>query len=138
MTDRRNKEFYEEYRALKNNGWNVQKENQVRFNSGSESNPHYLAKCLAARVGHIEGYSVASEVVHPDHGEIDVLLWNHPERLTYAVETETSPTDEIIADKLERYVHSNPVIDDLLLVNVSDLPVDRIAAEEWIRGELGL
>jgi len=136
--NRRDQDFYEEYRALQTHGWDVQKENQVRFNSGSETNPHFVAKCLAARVGHSEGYSVASEVVHPENGEIDILLWNHPERLTYAVETETSPTDEVIADKLERYVHSNPVIDDLLLVNVNNLPVDRIEAEEWIRGELGL
>jgi len=135
---KRDSTFYEHYHALENAGWNVQKENQVRFNSGAETNAHFIAKALSARVGQMHGYSVASEVVHPDYGEIDILLFGNPERQTYAVETETSPTKDVVNDKVERYVYSTDVIDDLILINVSDLPLNRIDAEDWITGELGL
>jgi len=82
---------------------------------------HAVAKMLAGFAGSQAGYRVSSEVTHTGRGEIDVLLWGHEDRLTLAVECETSPTDEIVEDKVDRYVRDTP-IDDLALINVTELP----------------
>jgi hypothetical protein len=131
---RRDNDFYDQYRRLQRVGWDVDKENNVAFNSGSESLTHRVAKTIVAHVGLDMGYCVDSEVTHGEHGEIDVLLWNHPERLTYAVEIEHNPTPEVKQDKLSRYVTSNSEIDDMILLNANDIPADRFAALEHVEG----
>jgi hypothetical protein len=60
-------------------------------------------------------------------------LWGHPERLTYAVEIEHSPTEEVKTDKLQRYVKSNSVIDDMLLINANEIPTDMHEARNHIQ-----
>jgi hypothetical protein len=132
-----NKDNWEGYRTLQNAGWNVQKHNQVRFNSGSETIKHAVAKMLVAQAGARNGYRVSSEVDHSHRGEIDILLWGNPDRLTLAVECETSPTDDVIEDKVDRYVRDTP-IDDLVLVNVTELPTDMLDAYAEIMEVLGL
>jgi hypothetical protein len=125
-----------EYRELKDHAVEVHKHNQIKFNSGSETIPHVVGKALVGHIGRVNGYRVSSEVSVPD-GEIDVVLWGHDERLSYAVELETSPTQDTIDSKLERYVHSTP-LDDMILINLSDMPVDAIHAVDFLREELGL
>ena len=122
-----NKDNWQEYRALHNNGWNVNKHNQIRPNSGSETVKHLVAKSLVAHAGLELGYKVDSEVSHSHRGEVDILLFGNPDRLTLAVECETSPTDEIVQDKVDRYV-SGTCIDDHVLVNVTELPTDMLEA----------
>lgn len=122
-----NKDNWQEYRELHNNGWNVNKHNQIRPNSGSETVKHLVAKALVAHAGLELGYKVDSEVSHSHRGEVDILLFGNPDRLMLAVECETSPTDEVIQDKVDRYVKNTP-IDDLVLVNVTELPTDMLDA----------
>jgi len=132
-----NKNNWKEYRELHNHGWDVTKTNQVEFNGGSETVKHAISKMLVAHAGHTAGYRVSSEVEHSHRGEIDVLLYGNPDRLTYAVECETSPTMDVVEDKIDRYVNGTP-IDDMVLINVSELPVDMLKAYEFVQAELGL
>lgn len=132
-----NKENWHEYRDLQNAGWDVQKQNQIRLNSGSESVKHAVAKILVALVGHNDGYRISSEVEHKDRGEIDMLLYGVPDRLTLAVECETSPTMEVVEDKVSRYVDGTPV-DDMALVNLSEMPLNMLDAFAYVQAELGL
>jgi len=132
-----NKDNWQEYRELHNNGWNVNKTNQIRPNSGSETVKHLVAKALVAHAGLQAGYKVDSEVSHSHRGEIDILLYGLSQRLTLAVEVETSPTDETVQDKVDRYVNNTP-IDDLVLVNVTELPTDMLDAYGEIKEVLGL
>jgi len=125
----------QEYALLKKHNINVQKTNQTRFNSGSETLKHRIAKTVVAHVGLQRGYNVASEVEVPG-GEIDVLLWTGKDRLNYAVECETSPTAKTLKDKQKRYVRGP--VDDMLTVNVSELPVDYLEAQAYVQKELGL
>jgi len=125
-------------RQFKNHGWDVPKTDSIEFNSGSETVKHCIAKTLAAHAGKQAGYRVASEVAHSgERGEIDVLLYAHPERLTLAVEAEVSPTDDVVQDKVERYVHNTPV-DDLALLNVNSLSSDYLDAYGEVKEVLGL
>jgi len=140
-----NSSAYAEYRSLLDSGVKVSKGNVgLRFNAGgmSETFSHSTTKAIVSHIGLRNGYKCDSEVeVVKDQeliGEVDVLLWGHPERLSYAVEAETSPTEEVVEDKLDRYVHSNNVIDDMILINTNDVPIDRIEAEQFIGDELGL
>jgi len=132
-----NKDNWQEYRELQTAGWDVQKQNQVRFNGGAETIPHAVSKMLVAHAGHNAGYRVSSEVEHSHRGEIDILLYGNPDRLTYAVECETSPTMDVVEDKIDRYVNGTP-IDDMVLINVSKMPVDMLEGYEFVQAELGL
>ena len=134
---RRDKTFYDEFHRLEDAGFKPQKVNQIRENSGSETIIHLASKAAAFRILAQEGYAVSSEVECPD-GEVDILAFGHPERLTYAVELEHSFTEQNIKSKLNRYVHSNDVVDDMLAVNINEAPTDILELEEWMREELGL
>lgn len=111
--------------------------NHVGFNTGSETIPHLLGKALVGYIGLQNGYRVDSEVPVSE-GSIDMLLWGHKYRHTIAVELETSPTEQTIESKLTRYVQRNQTIDDMLVINVGDIPVDMIEAAQFISNELGL
>jgi len=125
-----------EYRELKDWSVEVDKTNSIEFNSGSETSTHVLAKVIVGHLGVTNGYRVSSEVRCPK-GEIDVVLFGHPDRLSYAVELEHSPTAEVKESKLERYVLSTP-LDELCLININNLPKDRFEAVAWVADQLGL
>jgi len=130
----------EEYRRLKDSGVALSKHNQIQFNEGSETSKHICAKSLTGLLGIRNGYRVDSEVpieTRDYTGETDVLLWGHPDRLTYAVECESSPTQEVKSRKVEKYV-SQTAIDDILFVNVTELPTDMMDAFDTIADNLGL
>lgn len=131
------KHVWEEYQNIQRYGWELQRQNQVRLNSGSETVKHCVAKMLAAHAGHQAGYRVASEVRHEQRGEIDVLLYGHDERITLAVECETSPTDDVIEDKVDRYIRNSP-IEDIAVINVTQLPTDMHEAYCDVLEVLGL
>mgnify|MGYP007047131310 CR=1 FL=1 len=134
---KREQHKYQSYRELHNAHVEVAKSNQIEFNSGSETIKHAVAKLLVGYIGHTNGYWVSSEVDVPQ-GEIDVLLWGHESRLTYAVEVETGWTDTTLYDKTERYVHSVGPIDDIVPIEVTEMPINMIEATEWISEQLGL
>lgn len=127
----------ESYRALKHSGADVQKHNQIRFNGGSETIRHVVCKALAGYVGQINGYRVSSEVELENGGQIDVVLFGHPERLSYAVEIETSPVEWVVNEKLDRYV-KDTAIDELVVINPNEVPLNVLEAADYIANELGL
>jgi Holliday junction resolvase-like predicted endonuclease len=122
---------YEHRKALRGAGWDVQQEDMVAFNSGSETLDHYRSKTLAAWVLKKEGYRVASEVTKDGVGEIDVIAYG-TEDPPIAVECETDISDDVVRDKLERYVQNEPYR-DLFVVAVDHLPAERDAALEYVR-----
>jgi len=130
-----------EYRQLKDSGVDVEDTNRVRYNEGSETSRHICAKSLAGLVAIRNGYRIDSEVPvandKTDDGEIDTLIWGHDSRLTYAVELEHSPTEQVKAEKLEKYVRYTAVA-DLQLLNLNKCPHDMTDALDWIADELGL
>jgi RecB family endonuclease NucS len=128
---------YTAYRQLKDAGVDVRKHNQVRFNAGSETTKHAVCKTLVAKALLANGYRVDSEV-DMKHGTVDILGWGNADRLVYVIELETSPTAEVKEDKLQRYVHQQPGIDDMLLVNVSQMPVNMLEALDYVADSLGL
>jgi hypothetical protein len=75
------------------------------------------------------------EVTVPN-GDVDCLLWGVSDRLTYAVEIETSPTEETIQSKIDRYVHEIPPIDDIVVLNANDAPLNMIESADWIQEQL--
>jgi len=127
---------YQEYRRLRKNDIEVQEASQIRFNSGSESLKHKIAKTIVSHIGQEKGYHVGSEVTIAGSGEADIVLWGHPERQTYVVEVETSPTQDTMNSKKNRYIR--PGIDDMLTVNVTEMPPDYFDAQAYVREELGL
>jgi hypothetical protein len=128
---------WSEYRALKDAGWQVTKTNQVRFNGGSETVEHSVAKMLAAHAGKEAGYRVSSEVEHDTRGEIDVLLFGCDSRISLAVECENDVQDDVVEDKVDRYVRGTP-IDDIAVIAVDELPENIPEAYEEIKTVLGL
>lgn len=125
---------YEHRSTLRDAGWDVPQEDMVAFNSGSESLDHYRCKCLAAWILKEEGYRVGSEIEKEGVGEIDVIGYG-TEDDPIAIECETDISDDVIKDKLERYVWNEPYR-DLFVVAVDELPAERDAAIEYVRGSI--
>lgn len=113
----------------------VQNHNQVRLNSGSETATHVIAKALVAHIASEQGWRVSSEVDVPQ-GEIDVLLHKTPQERVWAVELETNPTPDVKQSKLNRYVQQIPGIDDIAIINISDMPVEIPHAKQYLQEEL--
>jgi len=129
-----------EYRKLKDSGVAVSKHNQIRFNSGSETVIHATSKLLAGFVGQANGYRVDSEVpieTPAGAGECDVLLWGHPDRLTYAVEIEHGVAEQVKGHKVDLYV-KNTEIDDLIMIEANDIPAEVLDAGGYIADQLGM
>jgi len=130
--------LYEPYRALQNHGVNVHKERIPPMNAGGESETikHHTLKNLIAFVGAREyGYMSDIEVEVPE-GDVDCLLWGLPDRLTLACEVETSPTEETINSKKERYVDAIDPIDDIVVFNANEAPANMMEAVEYVREQL--
>lgn len=130
--NKRRKDIFNHTRELKRNGWTFDKSN--RYNSGSETVAHTVCKTLAGHyLAHEHGYQVGFEVTHEDRGEIDVVAINEDEII--CVECETSPTEDVVDDKLSRYVDGT-LIRDMFLLNVNDMPHEWMAAYEWIDSQI--
>jgi len=134
---KRDKMLHNQLKELREHGWVVNQSDAIRFNSGSETFTHFVGKACAAFVGDENGFRVASEVVHDNRGEVDILLYGLPERMIMAVEIETSPTEEVVQDKLERYIHNTP-IQEMFVINANDIPMNQLEAKEFVAEELGL
>ena len=115
----------------------VQNHNQVRLNSGSETAKHVVAKALVAQIASEQHWRVSSEVSVPD-GDIDILLHKTPQHRVWAVELETSPTTEVKQSKLNRYVKQNASIDDIVIINISEMPIEIPHAKQYLQEELPL
>lgn len=130
-------EFISEYRVLKRSGWDVSKTPAIRFNGGSESLGHVVAKTVSAKLYQEHGWQTDTEVSHDEYGEIDVLAYA-PDKLTYAVELENDITEDTKQDKLQRYVESNVVIDDMQIIEVGELPANVLDMRDRLMTQLAL
>lgn len=134
----KDKKQFEQYQNLTRRGIELQQYNQIRPNGGSETFKHLVAKCAVAHIAINNGYKVASEVEISDGSEIDILMWGKPDSIVWAVECETSPTEDVKQDKLTRYVKSQPGIDDMVLINVSEMPAQLVEALGYVANQLGM
>jgi len=129
---KREREIYDGTRDLKRAGWDFDKSH--RYNNGSETVAHATCKNLAGHyLEHEHGYHVGFEVEHESRGEIDVVGIRESDII--CVECETSPTSDVIDDKLERYVQGTP-IRDMFLLNVNKLPAEWMHAYQWIDSQI--
>lgn len=135
MTNARTKQEYTDRHKLRQAGWDVSKRDTIQFNSGSETYAHLALKAAAAYYLKQElGYRVDSEVQNPG-GEVDILAYGHQTRNPIVVEVETSPTEEIINDKVERYITGQPVR-DMFVLNPNDLSKGALEPLELVEAEL--
>lgn len=130
-----NKDIWQEFQDLKATGLELESENSIKFNSGSETIIHAASKAIAGRILIDNGYRVNSEV-ECDRGEIDLVCWSD-ERLNYAVEFEHDVLQETKKDKLQRYVRETG-LDDMILIDLNTCSTDIIQLSDQIRQELGL
>lgn len=133
MTKRERNE-YEQRRTLQNAGVRVDKRDVIQPNHGSETFKHKLGKLAVAHVLEERGYRYDSEVEVPD-GEIDMLGYANAEKDCIAVEIETSPTQEVITNKIERYVENLP-IRECFVLNANEIPMDGMEAVEYVKEQL--
>jgi len=125
------KDQHDEWRTrsdLHSANWQVTKEDSIKFNHGSETFRHLACKTAAGWVLRDRGYRVDSEVVCPG-GEVDVLGYKRDDILV--VECETSPSEGVVADKLERYVYGEPPR-DMIVLDVGELPEEFMGALKWV------
>lgn len=133
MSNLRTQQEFRQRQVLKEAGWSVSQTDSIEFNAGSESYEHFLTKSIVAYEMKKRGFRVASEVEGPG-GEVDLVFYgteDHP----LAIEVEKNITEEVIQDKLERYVYGEP-FRDMLVIDVDELPENIDEARTWIRGEL--
>jgi hypothetical protein len=77
---------------------------------------------------------VCFEVAHEgDRGDIDVLAWNENDIL--CVECETNHEDEVISDKLDRYVKGTPVR-EMFHMDPLEMPAEWMEAYKWVDEQL--
>lgn len=132
---KRQRDEYTSRRAIQDAGWRIGQEDKVAFNSGSETVRHATCKLLVGHyLKHEKGYRIDSEVEHEDRGEIDIAAYAL-EGAPIAVECETSPTEEVIKDKLERYVYGT-IFRECHVVNVTEMPDNIMEAYEWVSNQL--
>lgn len=135
MTDKRQWDEYSHRRELQSAGWKVDRTDKIEFNSGSETVRHACCKTLVAMYLKKEkGLRVDSEVMHSERGEIDIIGYSG-EGAAIAVECETSPTDDVVSDKLSRYVENTP-FRECWVINVTEMPENIMDAYEWVGGQL--
>jgi len=115
-----NNQHRKEYRRIKREGFDLNSTPTFEFSNGNESIDHALSKLVVAHLVQKHGWKADCEVPC-EHGEIDVLAYA-PDRQNYALEIETNPDEETTQDKLKRYVYSNDVIDDVVIIDISDVP----------------
>jgi len=130
--NKRQKDIYDGTKELQRAGWGFDKSH--RYNDGSSTVAHATCKNLAGHyLEHEHGYHVGFEVEHESRGEVDVI--GVRENDIIAVEAETSPTQDVVDDKLSRYVEGTP-IRDMFLLNVNKLPAEWMEAYKWIDSQI--
>ena len=133
MTKRQETEFRER-KTLQNSGWQVNKAS--RYNSGSGTVRHAIAKMLAGHyLTHEYDYRVAFEVECSD-GELDILAWGSENRTTpIGVECETGLNPTVRSLKLDQYYHGEP-LKEVFFIEVNDMPESIMPAYKWIADQL--
>lgn len=138
--NKRTKVYTDSLQTLKHSGWEVNKTDSIKFNDGgsNETSKHLHAKLAAGKVLKANDYRIDTEVIHPERGEIDIVaIPTQDNQKPFAVEVETSPTKEIVKDKLSRYVTNTPLV-ECYIINLNRVPIEILEMEQHIADELGL
>jgi len=139
MMKKQQKIELEQRKQLQSDGRDVNLEQSIKSNDGfvNETELHLIAKIFSAKHLSSLGYRINTEVTHEDgHAEIDLIAYGHAERLTYAVEIETNPDDDVLESKRQKYLTEN--IDDMLTVDCRGMPMNMIDAQRYIQDELNV
>jgi hypothetical protein len=126
-------------KELQSDGWHVSQAQSIKSNDGfvTESMQHLVAKLSAAMCLSEIGYRINTEVSHENgHAEIDLLAYGLSDRQTYAVEIETDPGKARMKEK--RYKYLTEHIDDMIVIDLNDMPENMIAAQSFIEGALNV
>ena len=126
-------------KELQSDGWHVSQSQSIKSNDGftNESMQHLVAKLSAAMILADVGYRINTEVAHKNgHAEIDLLAYGCSDRLTYAVEIETDADEARMKEKRCKYLTEH--IDDMLVIDLNDMPENMIAAQSFIERELNV
>lgn len=134
MSDKNKHIEFSQRRELQSAGWRVEQSDKIEFNHGSETAKHIQTKVAAAIVLQEKGYRIDSEV-EMGSGTVDLLGYGREDGDVIVVEAETSPTEEVIEDKIERYIYNEPPRECYVL-NTNDIPTDFIQSIEWVREQL--
>ena len=137
MSDKRQWDEYSQRRELNAAGWRIDQEDKVCFNSGSETNEHFICKAQVAHLLKCDGYRIDSEVSNKDEtAEADIVAYGKGEP-PFVVECETNITDEVTDKKLEQFYYNEPFC-EVFLIEVQDMPVTRPEQLTWLAEELGV
>jgi hypothetical protein len=134
MSDKRKWNDWNTRKELSRAGWDVSKQDSIKFNSGSETLAHADLKLVVSWYLKQQGYRIDTEV-EMSNGEVDVLAWTAEDIIV--VECETSPTQSIVSDKIARYVENEPPRECWVLT-VEDAPQELHNRYKWVAEELGL
>jgi hypothetical protein len=134
-----NQELYINTRLqdLQREGVDVRKPTDIRLNAGgaSETAVHLICKSLATYWMAQAGWVVNGEVEVENRGDVDVLCWGRQDYMSYAIEVESSPPEGVEQEYLEKYIRGTP-IDELIVLNANNCPVDHDAALAWVHDQL--
>jgi len=134
MSDKRKWNDWNTRKELSREGWEVAKQDSIKFNSGSETLAHADLKLVVSWYLKQQGYRIDTEV-EMSNGEVDVLAWTAEDIIV--VECESSPTQSVVSDKIARYVENEPPRECWVL-NVNDAPQELHNRYKWVAEELGL
>lgn len=136
MSDKRRYNEYSQRRELQDAGWKVYQTDSIRFNGGSETSAHMACKSLVGWFLSQQGFRICSEVENQSEtAEADIVAYGNGEP-AFVVECETAINETIRSKKLDQFYHGEPFAECYLL-EVNDLPLDRMEALEWIQNQLG-
>jgi hypothetical protein len=122
-------------RDLQRNGVDAQSYSHIQFNSGSETSQHLICKAFASYWLDQAGWVVNGEVTVEGRGEVDILAWGRQGYMSYCVEVETSPPEDVAQRYLEQYIHGTP-IDELVVLNCNAMPNELDHASAWVADQL--
>jgi hypothetical protein len=126
---------YKKLHELNRHGVDVEGYSSIEFNSGSETSQHLTCKALASYWMEQAGWIVNGEVEIEGRGDVDVLCWGRQDYMSYAIEIETSPPDNVEQKYLEQYIHGTP-IDELVILNCNAMPNELDHASAWVADQL--
>jgi len=125
-----------EYRRLKRAGIEVESPGGFEFHP-SEDYTHAVSKLIVARTVQEQGWKADCEVEIQNQGKADVVAYA-PDKLNYAIEVETIPDSDVREKKLDQYVYSNDGIDDMILVNITEVPQALPDLRDYLAEEVDL
>jgi hypothetical protein len=124
---------YKREQWLSAHGWDV--ETKIQSNAGSETVRHFVCKALVVYYLRQQGLRVTTEAAHGDRGTVDVLCHGPEDGAPYAVEVETSPKEETIREKHDKYIQNSP-LREMFVLNVSEMPENILDAYAWVETQL--